>query len=90
MNTGRKHGGRRAVRNLVAGVVLAAGALAVTSATANAAATASFNASGTLTVFGDSLDNSITLSRNAAGADPGQRRRGRRARRHADRRQHRR
>jgi Ca2+-binding RTX toxin-like protein len=40
--------------------------LAATSATASAAVTGSF-ANGTLTVTGDSLDNNITVSRNAAG-----------------------
>jgi Ca2+-binding RTX toxin-like protein len=46
--------------------VLSAGVLAATSATASAATTATFS-SGTLTVVGDSLNNSITISRDAAG-----------------------
>jgi len=51
---------------MLAGTVLAAGILAATSVPANAATTSSFSA-GTLSVFGDSLDNSITVSRDAAG-----------------------
>ena len=66
MHPGIKDGRRRAVRRLVAGSVLAAGVLAATSATASAAVTGSFS-NGTLTVTGDSLDNNITVSRNAAG-----------------------
>ena len=77
----------RAARRLLTGGALAAGLLAATTASAQAAVTASF-ANGALTVTGDSLDNNITVSRNAAGQDPRQRRRGRRHRRHADRRQH--
>jgi Ca2+-binding RTX toxin-like protein len=58
---------RRAAR-LLAGTALAAGALAGASVPANAATTATFNpASGQLTVNGDALDNSIVVSRNAAG-----------------------
>src|SRR3954453_20863218 len=58
----------KAGRRLLAGGVLAAGALAVTGAPAQAATTATFNANaGQLTVLGDSLDNSITVSRDAAG-----------------------
>jgi Ca2+-binding RTX toxin-like protein len=58
----------RAARRLLAGGVLAAGTLAVTGAPAQAATTASFNPNaGQLTVIGDSLDNSITVSRDAAG-----------------------
>jgi Ca2+-binding RTX toxin-like protein len=64
---GRRNDWRRATRRLLAGTVLAAGVMAATSATANAAVTSTFS-SGVLTVFGDSLDNSITVSRNAAGA----------------------
>ena len=54
---------------LVPGLALAAAlALALPAAPAGAAVTATFTASsGTLTVFGDSLDNTITISRNAAG-----------------------
>ncbi len=57
---------RRTTRRLLAGSVLAAGALAVTSVPANAATTASFSG-GVLTVTGDSLANNITVSRDAAG-----------------------
>src|ERR687891_505732 len=58
----------KAARRLLAGGVLAAGALAVTGAPAQAATTATFNPNaGQLTVTGDSLDNSIAVSRDAAG-----------------------
>ena len=53
-------------RRLLAGGVLAAGLIAATSATAQAAVTATFS-SGTLNVTGDSLDNNVTTSRDAAG-----------------------
>jgi Ca2+-binding RTX toxin-like protein len=59
---------RRAKRRLLAGTVVAAGALAAASVPANAATTATFNpTAGELTVTGDALDNSIVLSRDAAG-----------------------
>jgi Ca2+-binding RTX toxin-like protein len=59
---------RRAGLRLLAGIVVAAAVAGAASRPANAAVTASFiSSSGTLTVFGDSLDNSITISRNAAG-----------------------
>src|SRR5262245_64790255 len=64
MNVGPQS--RRMTRRLLAGSVLAAGALAVTSVPAMAATTATFSA-GVLTVNGDSLANNITVSRNAAG-----------------------
>src|SRR5690242_15741010 len=51
---------------LVVAAGLAAGVFAGTAASANAAVTSSFS-NGTLTVFGDTLDNNITVSRNAAG-----------------------
>ena len=66
MNASRTSGRRRAARRLLAVAVLAVGAMAGTTVSAGAAVTATFN-SGTLSVFGDSLDNSITISRNAAG-----------------------
>jgi Ca2+-binding RTX toxin-like protein len=66
MNAGRFDDWRRAARRLLAGAAIAVGALAATTATASAATTATFSA-GTLSVFGDSLDNNITISRNAAG-----------------------
>src|SRR5512133_2934870 len=66
--TGSKRGNarRRTTRRLVAGIALAIGVFAATSATANAAVTASF-ANGQLTVFGDAANNTITISRDAAG-----------------------
>ena len=59
MNPSRTSGGRRAARRLLAAAVLSVGVIAGTTVPASAAVTATFNA-GTLTVFGDSLDNSIT------------------------------
>jgi Ca2+-binding RTX toxin-like protein len=59
-------GWRRGARGLLAGFVLAAGVLAATSVSANAATTSTFS-SGVLTVSGDSADNSIVISRDAAG-----------------------
>ncbi|HET7047832.1 MAG TPA: calcium-binding protein [Solirubrobacteraceae bacterium] len=56
---------RRGTRQLVAGLV-ATGALAAVAAPASAATTATFS-NGVLTVFGDSADNSIVISRDAAG-----------------------
>ena len=53
-------------RRLVASSVLAAGAMAAMAVPANAAVTASFS-TGVLSVNGDSLANTITVSRNAAG-----------------------
>ena len=66
MNATRHRRRRRAGRRLLTGAVLSAGVLAVTTAPANAATTASLS-SGELSVFGDALDNSIAISRNAAG-----------------------
>src|SRR4051794_15129288 len=57
---------RHRIGRLLAGGVLAAGLLATGSASAQAATTASFSA-GVLSVFGDNLNNNITVSRNAAG-----------------------
>src|SRR4051812_50121062 len=65
MNAGLKSR-RRTTRRLLAGGVLAAGALAITSVPASAATTAIFSG-GVLTVTGDSLANNITVSRDAAG-----------------------
>jgi Ca2+-binding RTX toxin-like protein len=65
---GRNNAWGRATRRLLAGVVLAAAAFLVASPPANAAVTASFSASsGVLTVFGDTANNTIVLSRDAAG-----------------------
>ncbi len=66
MKSVSKDARRRSARRLVAGGVLAAGLLAVTSVPASAAVTATF-ANGVLSVNGDSLNNSISVSRNAAG-----------------------
>ena len=68
MDASRNHGWRRVLRRLLASSLLAVGVIAGTSVSANAATTATFtSATGTLSVFGDSLDNSIAISRNAAG-----------------------
>src|SRR5262245_37037492 len=65
--TGNRTNGRgRAPRRLLAGAALGAVAMLVATAPASAATTASFS-NGTLTVFGDALGNTITISRNAAG-----------------------
>jgi Ca2+-binding RTX toxin-like protein len=66
MNASRNHGRRRAARRLLASTALAVGLIAATSVPANAATTASFS-SGTLSVFGDAANNSIAISRDAAG-----------------------
>jgi Ca2+-binding RTX toxin-like protein len=66
MNARRNNDWRRAARRLLASTVLAAGVLAGTSVPANAATTATFS-SGVLTVFGDGANNSIAISRDAAG-----------------------
>jgi Ca2+-binding RTX toxin-like protein len=55
-----------AKRRLLVGVALAVGLFAATAVPANAAVTATFSA-GTLSVFGDGANNTITISRNAAG-----------------------
>jgi Ca2+-binding RTX toxin-like protein len=62
----RKDDRTRTTRRLLTGVVLAASVAGVAAAPASAATTATFSA-GTLTVFGDSGANTITLSRDAAG-----------------------
>ncbi len=56
----------RAARRAVASAALATGIAAAIAAPANAAVTSTFSA-GTLSINGDSLDNNITISRNAAG-----------------------
>src|SRR4051794_18123150 len=66
METSRNHGRRRAARRALTGAALAVGVLAASSVTASAATTATFSA-GRLSVSGDSLNNSITISRDAAG-----------------------
>ena len=66
MNAGRTHRRRRTARRILAGTRSRPASPPRTTATANAAVTASFSA-GVLTVNGDSLNNNITVSRNAAG-----------------------
>jgi Ca2+-binding RTX toxin-like protein len=66
VKTRRSTDWRSATRRLVAGTVLTAAVIAGTTATANAATTATFSA-GVLSVFGDSLDNTVVVSRDAAG-----------------------
>ena len=66
MQPSRTSGRRRAARRLLATALLSAGVIAGTTVPANAAATATFS-NGTLSVVGDSLDNSLTVSRDAAG-----------------------
>ena len=57
---------RRASIRLLVGVIVGAAVIGITSPPASAATTATFSA-GVLTVTGDALDNSIAVSRNAAG-----------------------
>jgi hypothetical protein len=66
MNVGPNNGWRRAARRLLAGTVLTAGVIAGTAVPASAATTSTFS-SGVLTVTGDSANNSIVISRDAAG-----------------------
>ncbi len=66
MQTGLDNASRLG-RGLLASAALAAGILAATTVSASAAVTSSFSGSGVLTVNGDSLNNNITISRNAAG-----------------------
>jgi Ca2+-binding RTX toxin-like protein len=66
MKAASDNGWRRGARRLLVGTVLVAGLVAGTSPPASAAVTASFNG-GVLTVIGDSNNNSITISRDAAG-----------------------
>jgi Ca2+-binding RTX toxin-like protein len=67
MNTAtRDNAGRRTAWRLLAAGALAAGVIAGAAVPASAATTATFSA-GVLTVTGDSADNSIVISRDAAG-----------------------
>jgi Ca2+-binding RTX toxin-like protein len=66
MNPSRNSGRRRSASRLLVVAALSVGAIGATSAPASAATTATFN-SGTLSVSGDSLNNSIAVSRDAAG-----------------------
>ena len=80
----QQHNSRwRKVGGLVATAVISGGAIVGTAAPANAATTAGF-AGGILTVRGDSADNAFSISRNAAGDHPGERRRRRHRRRYPD------
>src|SRR5215208_1087445 len=59
---------RRTARRLSAGAAVAAAAIVAIALPARAATTAQFNPGAkTLTVFGDNLDNTLTISRDAAG-----------------------
>jgi Ca2+-binding RTX toxin-like protein len=66
MNARPDNACRRAARGLLASTVLAAGVIAAAAVPASAATTATFS-NGVLTVLGDSADNSIVISRDAAG-----------------------
>src|SRR5215210_3707076 len=64
----RRNDARRVRRRLLATVVLGAALTLVASPPASAAVTAAFSpTSGVLTVFGDANNNTITISRDAAG-----------------------
>jgi Ca2+-binding RTX toxin-like protein len=65
-SAGRNIDWRRAARRLLAGTTLAAGVVAGMAVPASAATTATFS-SGVLTVTGDGAENSIVISRDAAG-----------------------
>jgi Ca2+-binding RTX toxin-like protein len=65
-NATRNRAARRTARRVLAASALAAGVIAGAAAPASAAVTATFSA-GVLTVTGDSADNSIVTSRDAAG-----------------------
>jgi len=67
-NAGRTGGRRRSRLRLLLVAAAAVAVFGAASRAANAAVTASFSpGSGTLTVFGDSLNNTITISRDPAG-----------------------
>jgi Ca2+-binding RTX toxin-like protein len=66
MNRGRNNRWRRRARRLLAGGLLATAAFAGVTSQASAATTASFS-NGVLSVFGDAANNSIVISRDAAG-----------------------
>jgi Ca2+-binding RTX toxin-like protein len=67
MKIRHSHGWRGAACRVLVGVAAAAGVFAGTAIPASAAVTATFN-SGVMNVFGDDLNNTITVSRNAAGS----------------------
>jgi len=66
MKEARNSDWRRATRRLLGGFVLGAAAIVAASPPASAATTATFS-SGVLSVSGDAANNSIVISRNAAG-----------------------
>jgi Ca2+-binding RTX toxin-like protein len=66
MTIRRSNSRRHAVRRLLTGIAIGVGVMWAASQHASAAVTATFT-NGTLAVFGDNLDNNITISRNAAG-----------------------
>jgi Ca2+-binding RTX toxin-like protein len=66
MNARRDNAWRRAARGLLASTALAAGVMAAGAVPASAATTATFS-NGVLVVSGDSADNSIVISCDAAG-----------------------
>jgi Ca2+-binding RTX toxin-like protein len=66
MKRGHRDGRSHRTRRLLATVAVGTGVFAATSVPASAASTATFN-SGVLTVLGDNLNNSIVVSRDAAG-----------------------
>jgi Ca2+-binding RTX toxin-like protein len=66
MDPRRTKATRPSGRRLLAGTALAVGLIAATTAEANAATVATFGA-GTLSVIGDNADNSVAISRDAAG-----------------------
>ena len=66
MSARRNNDRRHATRRLLAVVVLGLAAILAASPPASAATTATFS-NGVLTVFGDAADNSIAISRDAAG-----------------------
>jgi Ca2+-binding RTX toxin-like protein len=66
METTSDRGRGRAARRLLVGAALAVAGVVLASQPAGAATTAAFS-SGVLTVFGDGVDNTITISRDAGG-----------------------
>jgi Ca2+-binding RTX toxin-like protein len=66
MNATRDNAWRRTARRLLAATALAAGVIAGAAVPASAATTATFDA-GVLTVNGDGANNTIAISRDAAG-----------------------
>ncbi len=71
MSARKNNGGRRKARSLLVGAVVSAGTMSVATLTAGATVVAAgpsaFFALGVLTVVGDAQNNTIVISRNAAG-----------------------